>query len=126
MDTDFCISALEEAISLYGVPSIFNTDQGSQFTSDKFISILEKNGIQIRMDSVGRALDNVCIERLWRSVKYEEIYLNDYKSMGDLKESLKRYFSFYNSARFHQSLEYSTSDDIYYKAFSKSPETKAA
>ncbi len=78
------------------------------------------------MDSAGRALDNVYIERFWRSVKYEKNYLNDHESMGDLKESLKRYFSFYNSARFHQSLEYSTPDDIYYKAFSKSPESKAA
>ncbi len=126
MDTEFCISALEEAISLYGVPSIFNTDQGSQFTSDRFISILEKNGIQVSMDGIGRALDNVYIERLWRSVKYEEIYLNDYESMGDLKSSLKRYFSFYNSERFHYSLEYSTPDEIYYKAFSNTLENEAA
>ena len=126
MDTEFCTSALEEAISLYGIPSILNTDQGSQFTSDKFTSILEFNSIQISMCGVGRALDNVYVERLWRSVKYEEIYLNDYESMGDLKASLKRYFSFYNSERFHQSLEYSTPDEIYYKAFSKSPELKAA
>ena len=126
LDTEFCISALEEAISLYGVPYIFNTDQGSQFTSAKFISILEKNGIQISMDSVGRALDNVYVERLWRSVKYEEIYINDYASMGDLKSSLKRYFSFYNSARFHQSLEYSTPDEIYYKAFSNTLGNEAA
>jgi putative transposase len=118
MDTEFCISALEEAIEVYGVPSIFNTDQGSQFTSERFTSVLEKNGIQISMDGVGRAIDNIYVERLWRSVKYEEIYLNDYNSMGDLKQSIKRYFDFYNTERFHQSLEYSTPDEIYNKAFS--------
>ena len=117
MDTEFCISALEEAIEVYGSPSIFNTDQGSQFTSERFTSVLEKNGIQISMDGVGRAIDNIYVERLWRSVKYEEIYLNDYDSMEDLKQSIKRYFDFYNSKRFHQSLEYSTPDEIYYKAF---------
>ncbi len=114
LDAEFCISALEEAITIYGVPSIFNTDQGSQFTSDNFIAVLKRYGIQISMDGVGRALDNIYVERLWRSVKYEEIYLNDYQSMDDLKISLKRYFNFYNTERFHQSLEYATPDEIYY------------
>jgi len=126
MDTEFCISALEEAIGQYGVPAIFNTDQGSQFTSDKFVTVLEQYGIRISMDGVGRALDNIYIERLWRSVKYEEIYLKEYQSMEDLKLSLKRYFNFYNTERFHQSLEYATPDEIYYEAFSKSIEYRAA
>lgn len=126
MDTEFCVSALEEAIEVYGSPSIFNTDQGSQFTSERFTSILEKNGIQISMDGVGRAIDNIYVERLWRSVKYEEIYLNDYDSMEVMKQSIKRYFNFYNTERFHQSLEYSTPDEIYYKAFSKCTIEKAA
>ena len=126
MDAEFCISALEEAIRIYGVPSIFNTDQGSQFTSDGFISVLERYGIRISMDGVRRALDNVYIERLWRSVKYEEIYLNEYRSMDDLKISLKRYFDFFNTERFHQSLEYATPDEIYHKAFSKSIGSMAA
>jgi putative transposase len=126
LDAEFCVSALEEAIAIYGVPSIFNTDQGSQFTSDGFIAVLERHGIQISMDGVGRALDNIFVERLWRSVKYEEIYLNDYQSMDDLKKSLKKYFNFYNTERFHQSLEYATPDEIYYSPFSKQYQEKAA
>jgi putative transposase len=126
MDAEFCISALEEAIITYGVPSIFNTDQGSQFTSEGFISVLKKYGIQISMDGVGRALDNIYVERLWRSVKYEEIYLKEYSSMDDLKMSLKRYFIFFNSERFHQSLEYATPDEMYYSSFQGYVETKAA
>jgi putative transposase len=126
MDAEFCISALEEAIITYGVPSIFNTDHGSQFTSEGFISVLKKYGIQISMDGVGRALDNIYVERLWRSVKYEEIYLKEYSSMDDLKMSLKRYFIFFNSERFHQSLEYATPDEMYYSSFQGYVETKAA
>ena len=117
---------LEEAISSYGVPAIFNTDQGSQFTSKSFISILEKNGIQISMDSKGRALDNIYIERLWRSLKYEEIYLNEYQSMDDLKSAIKKYFLFYNTKRFHQSLDYETPDEIYYRVFNNYEKTMAA
>lgn len=117
LDSEFCISALEEAISVYGTPAIFNTDQGSQFTSSAFTSVLKNKGVQISMDSKGRALDNIYIERLWRSLKYEEIYLNEYKSMDELKAAIKNYFSFYNTKRFHQSLDYETPDEIYYKAF---------
>lgn len=117
IDTAFCIEALDEAILLHGVPCIFNTDQGSQFTSDVFISALESRHIQISMDSVGRAADNIYVERLWRSVKYEEIYLKDYSCMNDLKESLKRYFDFYNSERFHQSLDYLTPNEMYFGKF---------
>jgi len=119
LDTEFCISALEEAIMIYGVPAIFNTDQGCQFTSDAFIDKLENYKIRISMDGKGRALDNVYIERLWRSLKYEEIYLNEYHSMEDLKIALKHYFNFYNTERFHQSLEYATPEEIYYLAFNR-------
>jgi putative transposase len=117
MDTEFCVSALREAIELYGVPAVFNTDQGSQFTSEPFIAVLKQYGIRISMDSKGRALDNVYVERLWRTLKYEEIYLHDYRSMDELKAAVKKYFNFYNTERFHQSLEYATPDEIYYSAF---------
>jgi len=126
LDTEFCISALEEAIMTYGVPAIFNSDQGSQFTSDAFIEKLESHGIRVSMDGKGRALDNIYIERLWRSLKYEEIYLNDYRSMDDLKVAVKKYFNFFNAERFHQSLEYATPDEIYNLAFSKRIQEKAA
>jgi len=85
MDAQFCVSALEEAIARYGVPGIFNTDQGSRFTSDAFVSVLESQGIQISMDGVNRALDNIFVERFWRSLKYEDIYLKDYRTMTELK-----------------------------------------
>lgn len=117
MDAQFCVAALEEAIAHYGVPSIFNTDQGSQFTSDAFISVLEEHGIQISMDSVNRALDNIVVERFWRSLKYEDIYLKDYRTMVELKAGIDRYIRFYNSERFHQSLEYETPDTIYESKF---------
>ena len=117
MDAQFCVAALEEAIAHYGVPSIFNTDQGSQFTSDAFISVLEEHGIQISMDSVNRALDNIFVEQFWRSLKYEDIYLKDYRTMVELKAGIDRYIRFYNSERFHQSLEYETPDTIYESKF---------
>jgi putative transposase len=117
MDAQFCVSALEEAIALYGVPGIFNTDQGSQFTSDAFVSVLEDNGIRISMDGVNRALDNIIVERFWRSLKYEDIYLKDYQTMTELKDGLAQYLRFYNSDRFHQSLEYETPDTIYWSKF---------
>lgn len=126
LDARFCISALEEAILLYGVPAIFNTDQGSQFTSDDFIEVLKKYQIQISMDGVGRFRDNIYVERFWRTLKYEEIYLNEYESMEMLKLSLKKYFEFFNTERFHQSLEYATPDEIYYQAFLKNIKIKAA
>lgn len=117
LDTDFCITALEEAIMIYGKPAIFNTDQGSQFTSEAFTNKLKSHKIRISMDGKGRALDNIYIERLWRSLKYEEIYLNEYRSMEDLKIALKKYFNFYNTERFHQSLEYATPDEMYNSVF---------
>ena len=112
-DASFCIAALEEAIMRYGEPAIFNTDQGSQFTSDGFIHILKEHHIRISMDSVGRALDNVYVERLWRSLKYEDIYIKSYENMIELDEGVSRYFHFYNSERFHQSHDYRTPDEMY-------------
>jgi len=110
MDTEFCVSALQEAIDRYGIPAIFNTDQGSQFTSEAFVDVLESWGIAISMDGVNRALDNIYIERFWRTLKYEDIFIKDYESMADLKEGIKRYVKFYNTERFHQSLDYETSE----------------
>jgi putative transposase len=104
LETDFCVEALEEAISRYGSPEIFNTDQGSQFTSEAFTDVLKDNAIQISMDGKGRWIDNVFIERLWRSVKYEEIYLHAYQDLDEGRARLKQYFEFYNTRRRHQTL----------------------
>lgn len=117
IDSEFCIAALEEALEQYGIPAIFNTDQGCQFTSDAFIKVLKGHNIDISMDGVNRALDNIYIERFWRSIKYEDIFMNGYETMIDLKEGIKRYMKFYNSERFHQSLDYATPDEMYYAAF---------
>lgn len=105
MDTDFCVEALNEAINRYGSPEIFNTDQGSQFTSEAFTDVLKGNGIKISMDGKGRWVDNVFIERLWRSVKYEEVYLHAYEDIPHARNNLKRYFEFYNAKRRHQTLD---------------------
>lgn len=113
MDTSFCVEALEEAIENYGCPEIFNTDQGVQFTSVQFTGALKKHDIKISMDGKGRWIDNVFVERLWRSVKYEEVYLKAYESVFDAKRSLGRYFDFYNTERRHQSLEKQTPDSVY-------------
>jgi len=113
MDTDFCVEALEEAIENYGTPEIFNTDQGSQFTSEDFTDVLKKHHIKISMDGKGRWVDNVFVERLWRSVKYEEVYLHAYDSVADAKRSLGKYFTFYNTERRHQSLCEQTPDSVY-------------
>ena len=118
LDADFCVDALEEATEVYGEPAIFNTDQGSQFTSDRFIEVLKEHYIEISMDGKGRALDNIYVERLWRSLKYEDIYLKSYETVRELKEGIKRYFRFYNTKRFHQSLEYLT-PAIMHESFSK-------
>jgi putative transposase len=114
LDASFCTEALEEALARYGTPDIFNTDQGSQFTSEAFTTILQKHGIDISMDGKGRWLDNVFIERLWRSVKYEDIYLKGYDSIGAARQGLKTYFDFYNSQRRHQTLDRRTPDDVYW------------
>lgn len=105
MEDSFCVSALESALRLFPAPQIFNTDQGSQFTSSSFTDVLKAHGITISMDGKGRCMDNIFIERLWRSVKYEEVYLKDYDSVAELVKSLKHYFRFYNFERFHASFE---------------------
>lgn len=113
MESGFCVDCLEDAIRKYGKPLIFNTDQGSQFTSDAFTSVLISNFIKISMDGRGRALDNIFIERLWRSVKHEDVYLKGYATMSELEKGLTEYFLFYNTERFHQSLDYNTPDKVY-------------
>jgi len=100
-------------IRLYGTPAIFNSDQGSQFTSDAFTGVLLENNIAISMDGRGRALDNIFVERLWRTVKYEEVYLKQHGNMPDLLMGLTQYFQFYNQQRWHQSLNYKTPDEVY-------------
>ena len=112
LDGTFCREALEEALS-QGQPEIFNTDQGAQFTSPRFTGILEGAGIQVSMDGRGRALDNVFVERLWRSVKYEDLYIHDYADGRALYKGLVHYFSFYNHERFHQSLNYLTPAQVH-------------
>lgn len=114
LDTEFCLIALDQALSKK-VPKIFNTDQGSQFTSNDFTGRLEKSGIQISMDGRGRALDNIFIERLWRSLKYENIYPIGYENFKELKKGLKNYFQFYNDERVHQGLNYQTPAEVYYE-----------
>jgi len=115
LDSSFCVDALEEAIHRYGKPEIFNTDQGSQYTGDAFIEMIKNNEIRISMDGKGAWRDNVFVERLWRSVIYEEVYLNAYDSMADAKQSLKKYFEFYNQCRKHQTLK-ATPDRVYYES----------
>lgn len=114
LDVQFCIDALTEALAKYGVPQIFNTDQGCQFTSERWLEPLEQRGVRISMDGVGRWRDNVLIERLWRSVKYEEVYLRAYQTAGDARASLTNYFAFYNSRRPHRSLDGATPDSVYF------------
>jgi len=114
LTADFCVAALQEALAKFGRPEIFNTDQGSQFTSDEWIKVLKDAGIAISMDGKGRWIDNVFIERLWRSVKYEEVYLHAYTNGTEARMALTRYFSFYNARRSHQSLEYRTPDEVYF------------
>lgn len=114
LDTSFCVEALEEAIARYGCPEIFNTDQGSQFTSGDFTDVLKDHKIRISMDSKGRWIDNVFVERLWRSVKYEEVYLKAYESLSEARAGLGDYFEFYNRRRRHQCLDYRTPDEVYW------------
>jgi putative transposase len=113
LDAAFCIEALEEALERFDAPEIFNTDQGSQFTSEGFTGLLEAHGIRISMDGRGRWLDNVFIERLWRSVKYEEVYLKAYETIPEARRELAAYFDFYNQRRRHQGLEGRTPDEVY-------------
>lgn len=111
-EVSFCVEALEKALG-WGRPEIFNSDQGSQFTSRDFTGVLQQQGVRISMDGRGRALDNVFVERLWRSVKYEEVYLRDYRTVAEARQGLGAYFHFYNHQRFHQSLGYRTPAAVY-------------
>lgn len=115
MDISICTDVLNEALVIYGVPEIFNTDQGSQYTSRAFTEMLINKGVRISMDGKGRCLDNIFIERFWRSLKYENIFINDYNSVIELKHGVSKYMQFYNTERFHQSLEYKTPDEVYYE-----------
>jgi putative transposase len=123
LDASFCVEALQEAITRYGTPEIFNTDQGSQFTSDDFVGVLQDHGIGISMDGKGRWMDNVFIERLWWSVKYQDVYLKAYESIAEARKGLTKYFDFYNRSRRHQSLDRRTPDDVYWSTL---PQKQAA
>ena len=118
LTADFCVEALEEAIARYGKPEIMNTDQGSQFTSADFISTLTAHGIAISMDGKGRWRDNVFVERLWKSIKYEEVYLHACDSVSAAKSNLSRYIAFYNARRPHRSLDGQTPDHVYFTSLS--------
>jgi putative transposase len=113
--TDFCVEALQEALTRFGSPEIFNTDQGSQFTAEAFTEVLRANAIRISMDGKGRWVDNVFVERLWRSVKYEDIYLHAYETPKQVDQALTRYFGFYNTGRPHQALDQRTPDALYFQ-----------
>jgi len=113
MDSVFCIDCLEQAMKTYRTPEIFNTDQGAQFTCTEFTGLLNRHGVTISMDGRGRALDNIFVERLWRTVKYEEVYLKQHATLQALSDGLMNYFAFYNTKRPHQSLGYKTPDEAY-------------
>lgn len=113
-DTAWCLRVLSDALERYGKPEIFNTDQGSQYTSNAFTALLISNGIRISMDGVGRALDNVFIERFWRAVKYEEFYIHEYENLRDLKSGIGKYIKFYNEGRIHQGLKYEVPNEVYF------------
>ena len=114
MDSDFCVDALEEALNRYGSPEIFNTDQGSQFTSEAFTGVLKEANVDISMDGKGRWMDNVFVERLWRSVKYEEVYLKSYETVAEARAGIGTYLEFYNSERRHQGMNRQTPDQVYW------------
>lgn len=126
LDASFCIEALEEALERFPTPEIMNTDQGSQFSSEGFTSLLSSQGIRISMDGRGRWLDNIFIERLWRSVKYEEVYLKAYESIPEARRELAAYFDFYNKRRRHQGLDNRTPDEVYWSTLLRTEETAAA
>jgi putative transposase len=124
METDFCIRALRNAIEQYGIPEISNTDQGSQFTDREFIDVLKENDIRISMDGRGRCMDNIFTERLWRTVKYEEVYLKSYADIPDAQTNLAAYFRFYGEERPHQALRYHTPAEMYLKTKKEKSSTK--
>jgi putative transposase len=115
MDVKLTTDVLKEALMLYPKPEIFNSDQGSQYTAKEHVELLKKHDIQISMDGKGRSIDNICIERFWRTIKYEEIYLNDYKSMSELKYSIKNYIEKYNTKRLHSTIGNRTPNEVYFK-----------
>jgi len=121
LDASFCIEALEEALRRYDAPEVFNTDQGSQFTCEGFTSVLADHGVAISMDGRGRWLDNVFIERLWRSVKHEEVYLKAYENLTEARRELGAYFEFYNRRRRHQGLSDRTPDEVYWSTLRTQP-----
>jgi putative transposase len=121
MEVDFCLEAVEEALARHGKPNIFNTDQGSQFTSAPFTGLLLKNGIAISMDGRGAWRDNVFVERLWRSVKYEEVYLRAYETVAEARRLIGRYLNFFNTKRPHSSLGTRTPDDAYFNPLTPLP-----
>jgi len=123
MEAAFCVEALEEALARHGKPDVFNTDQGSQFTGQDFTGVLLKAGVAISMDGKGAWRDNVFVERLWRSIKYEEIYLRAYDTVGEARASISRYLAFYNGRRPHSSLDRRTPDQAY---FDRLPQTAVA
>ena len=123
MTSDFCIEALNEALANYGTPEIFNSDQGSQFTSNDFTQVLKDHQIKISMDGKGRWVDNVFVERLWKSVKYEHVYLHAYETVAEARSKLGNYLDFFNSRRPHSSLDCKTPDMVYFKT---QPQAKAA
>ncbi len=125
MDASFCIRTLEKALRI-SKPEIFNSDQGSQFTSADFTGILEREGIKVSMDGRGRVFDNIFVERLWRTVKYEEVYLHNYLTVSDARRKLNKYFLFYNTERIHESLGYKTPYEIYFKEPFKQQTKQAA
>jgi putative transposase len=116
MDISLTTGVLREALALYPKPEIFNTDQGSQYTAKAHIDILKKHNIKISMDGKGRATDNICIERFWRSIKYEEVYLNEYSTIKELQKAIANYMDSYNKKRLHSSLSYKTPNEVYYQA----------
>jgi putative transposase len=119
LTTDFCVAALEDALERYGCPEILTTDQGSQFTSAEFLDLLRRRQITIRMDARGCRRDNVFVERLWRSVKYEEVYLHGYETVSDVRTGLTRYFQFFNQGLPHKALARRTPDQVYFTALSE-------
>jgi len=126
LDKSFCLAALEDATLKYGNPDIFNTDQGCQFTSHEFTDRLKQAGIDISMDGKGRALDNIAIERFFRTLKYEDYYLKNYSTVGEVKAGIKEYIHFYNTERFHSALGYLAPDQVYFPKLSGLPDTGLA
>lgn len=121
LTADFCVEALQQALAKFGRPEIFNTDQGAQFTCDEWLQTLKSAGVAVSMDGKGRWIDNVFIERLWRSVKYEEVYLHAYANGSEARAGLSKYFTRYNTRRSHQSLGYRTPDEAYFGGLASMP-----